>query len=254
MGGAGPLIDPISVEIPPVGPPGGDATDVDEDEADHEKAAADLAAAQAELARLDQVEAEAQAALVAQGLQDRAGFRITEEGLVVVLFADDVFFASGSATIEPTGQRVVDTLAPVLVPGRRPGQRRGPRQPPARRRRVRSTRPTGSCPRRAPRPSPAGWSRSTGCSRRTSAPPATATPAPSSRSPTPRRSPPTGASTCSCARPPPPRSAPCSPRSRRPAREHRAPAPTRTPTRTPDPHPAHHAPPGVLRWPSPTAP
>jgi chemotaxis protein MotB len=34
---------------------------------------------------------------------------------VVVLFADDVFFANGSATIQPTGERVVDTLAPVLA-------------------------------------------------------------------------------------------------------------------------------------------
>ncbi len=115
LNGAGPMIDPISIEVPPVGPPGGDATDLSEEEADHEKAAAELAAAEAELARLDQVEAEAEAALAAEGLQDRAGFRITEEGLVIVLFADDVFFASGSATIQPTGDRVIDTLAPVLT-------------------------------------------------------------------------------------------------------------------------------------------
>jgi hypothetical protein len=136
MGGAGPLIDPISVAIPPVGPPGGDATDVSEEEADHEKAAADLAAAQAELARLDAVEAAAVAALTAQGLQDRAGFRITTDGLVVVLFADDVFFANGSASIQPTGERVVDTLAPGPRRSRRTAERRGPRQPPAGRRRL----------------------------------------------------------------------------------------------------------------------
>ncbi|MFC3689505.1 flagellar motor protein MotB [Aquipuribacter hungaricus] len=115
LSGAGPMIDPISVEIPPVGPPGGDSTGEVPAQEEAEKAASDLAAAQAELARLDDVEAQAQAALAAVGLQDRAGFRVTEEGLVVVLFADDVFFANGSATIQPTGERVIDTLGPVLL-------------------------------------------------------------------------------------------------------------------------------------------
>ncbi len=116
LSGAGPLIDPIQVVITPVGPPGGDAVDPSlEEEKDPQEVADDRAAAEAELARLDAVQAEAEAALAAQGLQDRAGFRITTDGLVVVLFADDVFFANGSAVIEPTGERVVDTLAPVLA-------------------------------------------------------------------------------------------------------------------------------------------
>ena len=41
-------------------------------------------------------------------------FRITERGLVAAVVADDVFFASASATIEPRGLEVLDVMAPVL--------------------------------------------------------------------------------------------------------------------------------------------
>lgn len=118
LGGAGPLIDPIRVDIPQVGPAGGqgESTTLTAAEiTEAQEADLDLKEAQAELARLDDLTAKATAALEAQGLQDRAGFRVTTDGLVIVLFADDVFFASGSAQIQPTGERVVDTLAPVLI-------------------------------------------------------------------------------------------------------------------------------------------
>lgn len=84
-------------------------------EKDRQKAAGDLQAAREELARLDDVAADAQEALAAAGLGDRAQFRITSDGLVVALVADDVFFASASAELRPVGNEVVDALAPVLA-------------------------------------------------------------------------------------------------------------------------------------------
>ena len=71
-------------------------------------------AAREEAARLQQIQAEIQGALAAEGLSDRAQFQITERGLVVGLVADEVFFASASAVIEPTGRTVLDGIAPVL--------------------------------------------------------------------------------------------------------------------------------------------
>jgi len=118
LGGGGALIDPIRVDIPQVGPAGGQGESTTLTAAaitEAQEADLDLREAEAELARMDDLTAKATAALAAEGLQDRAGFRVTKDGLVVVLFADDVFFASGSAEIQPTGQRVVDTLAPVLI-------------------------------------------------------------------------------------------------------------------------------------------
>ncbi len=73
-----------------------------------------LAAAEAELDRLQQIQAALEAALDAEGLGDRVRFRITERGLVAAVVADDVFFASASATIEPRGLDVLDVMAPVL--------------------------------------------------------------------------------------------------------------------------------------------
>ncbi|GAB2693869.1 flagellar motor protein MotB [Thalassiella azotivora] len=72
------------------------------------------ALAEAEVADLERVKAELEAALAAQGLGDRVRFRITERGLVAAVVADDVFFDSASAAIRPTGLRVLDTIAPVL--------------------------------------------------------------------------------------------------------------------------------------------
>jgi chemotaxis protein MotB len=72
------------------------------------------AAAAAEVERLEKVKEQLMAALTASGLQDRVRFRITERGLAAAIVADDVFFASASAEIQPTGLRVLDAMAPTL--------------------------------------------------------------------------------------------------------------------------------------------
>jgi chemotaxis protein MotB len=74
-----------------------------------------LAAAQAEVAHLEDVQAHILAALSSQGLQDAVRFRVDDRGLVLGLVADDVFFAQGSATLTPTAMQVLDLAAPTLV-------------------------------------------------------------------------------------------------------------------------------------------
>ena len=74
------------------------------------------AAAKAEADRFKEIQAQLSAALNGQGLGDRVEFRITDRGLVVAIVADDVFFASASAALQPTGLRVLDTIAPELRP------------------------------------------------------------------------------------------------------------------------------------------
>jgi chemotaxis protein MotB len=72
------------------------------------------AAAQAELERLKRIQDELEASLEGRKLADRVRFRITDRGLVAAVVADDVFFASASAQIQPTGRRVLDAMAPTL--------------------------------------------------------------------------------------------------------------------------------------------
>ena len=78
--------------------------------------AAVKAAAQQEADHFKALEAKLSAALDGQGLGNRVDFRITDRGLVVAIVADDVFFASASAALQPTGLRVLDTIAPALRP------------------------------------------------------------------------------------------------------------------------------------------
>ncbi len=73
-----------------------------------------IEAAEAELDRLQEIQRALEAALAEEGLQDRVAFRISERGLVAAVVADDVFFASASARIEPRGLDVLDAMAPVL--------------------------------------------------------------------------------------------------------------------------------------------
>ncbi len=74
-----------------------------------------LAAAQAELSHLDGIKESMAQALAAQGLGEQVTFRMTDRGLVVGLVANDVFFAAESASLTPTADRVLDTLAPTLA-------------------------------------------------------------------------------------------------------------------------------------------
>ncbi|PID54077.1 MAG: flagellar motor protein MotB [Micrococcales bacterium] len=74
-----------------------------------------LAAAEAELDRLLDIQDQLQGALSEKGLGDRVTFRVTERGLVAAVVADDVFFASASASMQRTGYDVLDVLGPVLA-------------------------------------------------------------------------------------------------------------------------------------------
>lgn len=77
--------------------------------------AATLAAAQAEAAHLEDVQAKITAALAQQGLDGAVRFRINDRGLVMGLVADDVFFAPASAQLTETALRVLDAAAPTVV-------------------------------------------------------------------------------------------------------------------------------------------
>ncbi|WP_432572516.1 OmpA/MotB family protein [Kineococcus sp. SYSU DK005] len=83
--------------------------------AQKDQSAADLAAAQAEVARYREIEAQIDQALSATGDEDQVTYRITSDGLVVGLVADKVFFANASADVEPTGLHVLDVIGPILA-------------------------------------------------------------------------------------------------------------------------------------------
>lgn len=74
-----------------------------------------LAAAQAEAAHLQDLEARIMQALAANGLDSAVRMRIDERGLVLGLVADDVFFAPARAELTDTANRVLDVAAPLLV-------------------------------------------------------------------------------------------------------------------------------------------
>ena len=67
-----------------------------------------------EVENLQRAKQKIQAALTHAGLQHSATFRFDERGLVVSIATDKVLFASGSATLEPEGQRILDAIAPTL--------------------------------------------------------------------------------------------------------------------------------------------
>lgn len=75
----------------------------------------DMAAAQKEYSRLEEVRRQIQEALTAAGRSDAATLDITERGLEVVVVSDDVFFANTSDEMQPGGIAVVDAIGPVLA-------------------------------------------------------------------------------------------------------------------------------------------
>jgi chemotaxis protein MotB len=77
-------------------------------------AAQERAAVSREVEKLTEAEKELKKALKAAGLDKGATFRFDERGLVVTIATDDVLFESGSATLRPTGRRILDALSPVL--------------------------------------------------------------------------------------------------------------------------------------------
>ncbi|WP_426242366.1 OmpA/MotB family protein [Nocardioides sp. LHG3406-4] len=70
--------------------------------------------AQAEVSRLEEVLERLQKALRAHGLENDVRTTIDERGLVVSLVSRHVVFAPNVANLTARGQKVVDTLAPVL--------------------------------------------------------------------------------------------------------------------------------------------
>ncbi|TFV54373.1 flagellar motor protein MotB [Geodermatophilus sp. DF01-2] len=93
-----------------------------------EQAEVDAAAAQAALARAQQIATEAQAqyedltairerieaALTAAGYAGAARYEIDERGLVVHIVADQVLFDAEQAVLRPEGRQILDAIAPTL--------------------------------------------------------------------------------------------------------------------------------------------
>ncbi|WNB85234.1 flagellar motor protein MotB [Cellulomonas sp. ATA003] len=75
----------------------------------------DLQLATEEVSRLQDVQAEIEARLAAVGMGQQVRYRIDERGLVIGLVANDVFFDSGSARLQPAADTILDAAAPVLV-------------------------------------------------------------------------------------------------------------------------------------------
>jgi chemotaxis protein MotB len=71
-------------------------------------------AAAKEASRLKEAERKLKAALKKRGLEDDVSTTIDERGLVVSLVSRHVVFRPNIAQLSPRGQKVVDTLAPVL--------------------------------------------------------------------------------------------------------------------------------------------
>lgn len=75
----------------------------------------DLAIARLEYTSFENLAAQIEAALAAQGLQGVLQFKIDERGLVIGMVTNEVFFAAESAMLTPTSQVVVDTMSPFLA-------------------------------------------------------------------------------------------------------------------------------------------
>lgn len=82
-------------------------TDLSQEQINH-----DLAVT--EYTRLEAIAEQVAAALAAQQLEGRVTFRMSENGLIIGMVADDVFFAPGSAQMTPTALAVIDTTGDVL--------------------------------------------------------------------------------------------------------------------------------------------
>ena len=78
------------------------------------------AEADAEVARLDRVFAGMRAALERRGLGDDVQASYDDRGLVLSLISSQVVFEANMATLNPRGERMIDTLAPALraIPNR----------------------------------------------------------------------------------------------------------------------------------------
>jgi chemotaxis protein MotB len=67
-----------------------------------------------EVERLQKAKEKLQKALKKAGVAKGATFRFDERGLVVTIVTDNVLFVSGSAQLQPGGQRILDAVGPTL--------------------------------------------------------------------------------------------------------------------------------------------
>lgn len=72
------------------------------------------AAVKREVENLKKAQEDLKKALAAAGAAQGATFRFNEQGLVVSIATDKVLYASGGATMLPTGRKILDALAPTL--------------------------------------------------------------------------------------------------------------------------------------------
>ncbi|MGI4896725.1 MAG: OmpA/MotB family protein, partial [Janthinobacterium lividum] len=79
------------------------------------QAGADLEAATKEVEDYRGIEKQLNDALTAKDDQNQVTYRITSDGLVVGLVADNVFFANASADVEPKGLEVLSVIGPILA-------------------------------------------------------------------------------------------------------------------------------------------
>jgi chemotaxis protein MotB len=68
-----------------------------------------------EVNNLKKAQQDLQKALRKAGLKNGATFRFDEKGLVVTIATDNVLFASGSAVLQPRGERILRVLGPTLL-------------------------------------------------------------------------------------------------------------------------------------------
>jgi chemotaxis protein MotB len=77
-------------------------------------AQADVAEAVKEVNDLKAMEEAIQASLQAHGVADKVGFDIDQRGLTIKLIGTQTFFGGNSATLQPSSQAIIDSIAPVI--------------------------------------------------------------------------------------------------------------------------------------------
>jgi len=78
-------------------------------------AQADVTEAAEEVDDLKAMEEAIQASLQAHGVADKVGFDIDQRGLTVKLVGTQTFFGGNSATLQPSSQTIIDSIAPVIA-------------------------------------------------------------------------------------------------------------------------------------------
>lgn len=72
--------------------------------------------ARIEVTNLQKLEAEINASLTAQGLQNSVSYNIDARGLTIGLVGDQTFFDTNLASLTPVALQIIDTIGPILAP------------------------------------------------------------------------------------------------------------------------------------------